>query len=87
MNYQKLINKWIYSSNNFKSVFSNLSIFLTYAINIAISDYGFPDKRKKLEVIPLYKKQGPLKKENYLPISLLPHVSKVFERILKLIII
>ena len=34
------------------------------------------------KVIPLYKKQDPLKKENYRPISLLPHVSKVFERIL-----
>ena len=30
----------------------------------------------------MYKKQDPLKKENYRPISLLPHVSKVFERIL-----
>ena len=30
----------------------------------------------------MYKKQDPLKKENYRPVSLLPHVSKVFERIL-----
>ena len=37
------------------------------------------DKRKKSEVISLYKKQDPLKKENYCPISLLPHVSVVFE--------
>ena len=34
------------------------------------------------ETIPQYKKQNPLKKENYWPVSLLPHVSKVFERIM-----
>ena len=32
-------------------------------------------------MIPLCKKLDPLKKENYRPLSLLPHVSKVFERI------
>ena len=56
--------------------------FLTKAINLAITECEFPDKLKTSEVIPLYKKQDPLKKENYRPISLLPHVSKVFERIL-----
>ena len=55
--------------------------FLTTAINLAITECEFPDKLKKSEVIPLYKKQDPSKKENYRLISLLPHVSKVFERI------
>ena len=55
---------------------------MTKTINLAITECEFPDKLKKSEVIPLYKKQDPLKKENYRPISLLPHVSKVFERIL-----
>ena len=44
--------------------------FLTKAINLAITECEFPDKLKKSEVIPLYKKQDPLKKENYRPISL-----------------
>ena len=55
--------------------------FLTKAINLSITESEFPDKLKKSEVIPLYKKQDLLKKENYRPISFLPHVSKVFERI------
>ena len=55
--------------------------FLTKAINWAITECEFPDKIKKSEVILLYKKQDFLKKENYCPVSLLPHVSKVFERI------
>ena len=37
---------------------------------------------KHSEVIPLFKKEDPLKKENYRPVSLLPHLSKVFERII-----
>ena len=56
--------------------------FLTKAINNAITDNTFPEQLKKSEVIPLHKKEDPLKKENYRPMSLLPHVSKVFEKII-----
>ena len=41
----------------------------------------FPEELKPSEVIPLYKKLDPLK-ENDWPVSLLPHVSKVIERII-----
>ena len=37
---------------------------------------------KQSEVLPLFKKEDPLKKENYRPVSLLPHLSKIFERII-----
>ena len=56
--------------------------FLTKVINHAISENIFPKQFKKSEVIPLYKKEDPLNKANYTPVSLLPHVSKVFERII-----
>ena len=36
----------------------------------------FPKERKDSEVIPVYKKEDPLRKENYRLASLLPHVSK-----------
>ena len=42
----------------------------------------FPDKLKQSEVIPVYKKLDHLQKDNYGPVSLLPHISKVFERII-----
>ena len=42
----------------------------------------FPEELEHSEVIPVYKKLDPLKKENYRPVILLPHVSKVFERII-----
>ena len=56
--------------------------FLTNSINYTTKNGEFPDKFKKTEVIPLYKKEDPLKKENYRPVSLLPHLSKVFERVI-----
>ena len=56
--------------------------FLTKAINHTLTENIFPEKLKKSEVIPLYKKEDPLKKENYRPESLLPHVAKVFEGII-----
>ena len=49
--------------------------FLT--INHTITEIIFPKQLKKLEVVSLYKKEDPLKKENYRPVRLLPHVSKV----------
>ena len=53
--------------------------FLIKTINYKIKKIEIPDKLENLEVIPLYKKENLLKKENYRPVSLLPHASKVFE--------
>ena len=56
--------------------------YLTNAINDYLKESTFPDKLKQSEVIPVYKKLHHLQKDNYRPVSLLPHVSKVFERII-----
>ena len=56
--------------------------YLTDSINYSLRESTFPEELKHSEVIPVYKKLDPLKKGNYRPISLLPHVSKVFERII-----
>ena len=56
--------------------------FLTKAINHTITENIFPEQLKKLKVIPLYKKEGFLKKENYRPVNLLPHTLKVVESIM-----
>ena len=37
---------------------------------------------KLANVIPIYKKKDPINKENYRPVSLLSHMSKVFKRLL-----
>ena len=55
--------------------------YLTFSINYSLRESNFPKELKHSEVIPVYTKLDPLKKENYRPVSLLPHVSKVFGRI------
>ena len=63
----------------------SLHIYLPFSTNCTNHSFvanKFPDELKQSEVIPLYKKLDPLKKENDRPVSLLPHVSKVFERII-----
>ena len=45
-------------------------------------DNYFPKELKKAEIIPVYKKDNPLKKGSYRPVSLLPHMSKIFERLI-----
>ena len=41
-----------------------------------------PDELKLAEVNPIFKKNDDLGKENYRPVSILSHESKVFERIM-----
>ena len=53
---------------------------LTNSINYSIQHRNFPQELKLSKVIPVYKKLDPLQKENYRPVSLLPHVSEIFER-------
>ena len=51
-------------------------------INASISTSKFPNDLKEADVIPVYKKKSKLSKENYRPISILPNISKVYERCL-----
>ena len=50
--------------------------------NNSIISNTFPDNLKIADIIPGHKKDEKTKKENYRPISILPTVSKIFERIL-----
>ena len=49
--------------------------YLTNTINNSLKEFTFLDELKQSEVISVYKKLGPLQKENYRPVSLLPHIS------------
>ena len=52
-------------------------------LNECIANGYFPDKLKEAKVIPLYKKGDIHKVKNFRPISLLPSLSKIFEKALK----
>ena len=43
----------------------------------------FPNKLKLADITPVYKKKDPTLVENYRPVSVLPSVSKFFERIIQ----
>lgn len=60
---------------------------LAYLINRSLNSGIFPDVLKLACVIPLYKKEDPLKVENYRQISLLSTLSKLLERLVYNIII
>ena len=56
--------------------------FLNKSISHVFTKSDFPRELENSEVIPVYIKEDPPRKKNYRPVSLLPHVSKVFQRII-----
>ena len=49
---------------------------------MSIETSVFPDSLKAAEVSPVYKKGSTVDKKNYRPISVLPSVSKIFEKVI-----
>ena len=55
---------------------------LTKIISSSIRNGCFPDELKAAEVTQILKKNDALDKENYRPVSVLPHVPKIIERVM-----
>ena len=55
---------------------------ITNMINLTIKKSQFPDDAKKAVVAPLHKKNSCLDKENFRPVSILPILSKLYEKAL-----
>ena len=55
---------------------------LTNWINESIKQNKFPNELKIADITSLFKKEDPLDKTNYRPMTILPTVSKILERIL-----
>ena len=51
-------------------------------MNKSIETGYFPDSFKEANITPIFKKDDPLDKFNYRPVSILPLISKVFERLI-----
>lgn len=77
--------KDIYGLNTalIKSIKNHIIIPLTKLINESLMTGIFPDLLKIASVIPVFKKGDPDDINNYRPISLLPIISKIFEKIMK----
>ena len=68
------------SNKLLKFVICGIAKPLPIIINQMLSVGIFPDVLKISKVIPLYKKDDPVNFSNYRPISLLPSISKIFEK-------
>ena len=55
---------------------------LTNRINESLTNNKFPDTLKLSAITPVFKKLDPSDKANYRPVSILPLVSKIFEKIM-----
>ena len=53
----------------------------TFLVNLSLSTGSVPDKWKKARVLPLYKSGGRENLDNYRPISILPVLSKILEKV------
>ena len=49
-------------------------------VTYSLLNSTFPDRMKVAQVVPLHKKNSTLEKGNYRPVSVLPVLSKIFER-------
>ena len=70
-----------FSSNLLKISNEIISGTLALIINQSLTTGIFPDRLKCAKVIPIFKKDNPHLPGNYRPISLLPAISKVFEKV------
>ena len=51
-------------------------------INYCIENSVFPNDLKLADVTPIHKKKSKSKKDNYRPVSILPNISKVYEKLI-----
>ncbi len=67
-----------------KSIIHEINIPLTSIFNKSFKEGVFPDKMKIAEVVPLYKQKGQKDiMNNYRPVSLLPVISKILEKLVQ----
>jgi hypothetical protein len=59
-----------------------ISLPIARCINMALETSNFPNSLKLAEISPIFKKGDKFLKENYRPISILPCLSKIFEKVI-----
>lgn len=70
------------SNQLLKKIFSAIAVPFSHIINLSLSSGLVPTQMKKAKVIPIYKRKGDkTSPTNYRPISLLPILSKILEKV------
>ena len=70
------------STHFFKQIAESIVTPLVHICNLSLTIGVFPDSLKKAKVIPIYTKDDSYLVSNYLPVSILPTISKVLERLI-----
>ena len=66
-----------------KEIILEISPLLKHVFNRSLAEGIFPNVLKKAKVIPIFKSGDKSLAENYRPISLLPQISKIYEKLIK----
>ena len=72
------------STKTLKEINNIISPLLTILINECLDSGVFPDSLKNSKIIPIFKGGDKYNKSNYRPIALLPILSKIFEKVIKI---
>jgi len=58
-----------------------IALTVTFLVNLSLSTGSVPKEWKKARIVPLYKSGGQENMDNYRPISILPLLSKILEKV------
>ena len=78
----KLVNVVTFLTKIIKLNIDLFSSFICQHFNYCISKSEFPNELKHADVIPAHKKKNKCDKTNYRPVSILPNISKIYEKII-----
>lgn len=73
---------WGLSVKAIQAIIVNVAPFLATIFNTCIKDGVFPDLMKYSKIVPIFKAGCATDASNYRPVSVLPTLSKIFERIM-----
>ena len=68
------------SAKILKACTNSIAQPISSLINFTFDTNSFPRNLKQAQVLPIFKKKDPLDKQNYRPVSILPTISKIYER-------
>lgn len=82
LNLKKTEDLWGMSVDTISNFIDIMAPFLSYIFSKSIEQGTYPDEMKTSKVVPLFKSGSKFDPSNYRPISILPVLSKIFEKII-----
>jgi hypothetical protein len=82
INIKKTEDLWGISTSVIKAIIYEIAPHMAFIFNKCVDDGAFPDLMKCSKLIPLFKSGDKSNPSNFRPISILPALSKIFEKII-----